>query len=62
MAGSREDRACPRQIPGNPSLRGNANSQLKGRRTMTASKRALIMAIWEEPIPMAKESNVYITA
>ena len=29
---------------------------------MTASNRALTMAMFAEPVPMAKESNVYMTA
>ena len=41
---------------------GNASSQLTGSLTMPASNSALNMAIFADPIPMAKESKVYMTA
>ena len=49
-------------MPGNPIFTVKANSQLTGSRTITASKSAFVIATLAEPIPIAKESNVYMTA
>ena len=49
-------------MPEKPILSVKAKSQLTGKRTITASSKALIIATFAAPTPIAKESKVYITA
>lgn len=62
IAGNIGEIACPIYTPENPISTTKVNNQPTGSRTNTASKRAFIIAIFAEPIPIAKESNVYIIA